>query len=158
MPTNPAATAAFSQANPHAVAAIVQASATREIVASRDILDLQGIKLWARDQPVSQSLQQRLVERRLRHPLESCLRAEDGVTTHTLIDELQLLVESGHPLARVVKPHAKALEQEIAFHYNQFPGRFQATGDTDEELQFAVKVLSDGAMYKSFFEPGVKWR
>lgn len=52
----------------------------------------------------------------------------------------------------------KALEAEIAFHYNQFPGRFQATGDTDEELQLAVKVLSDGAMYKSFFEPGVKWR
>jgi carboxyl-terminal processing protease len=52
----------------------------------------------------------------------------------------------------------KALEQEIAFHYNQFSGRFQATGNTDEELQFAVKVLSDGAMYKSFLEPGLKWR
>jgi carboxyl-terminal processing protease len=47
----------------------------------------------------------------------------------------------------------KALEQEISFHYNQFPGRFQATGDTDEELQQAIKVLMDPMLYKGFLQP-----
>jgi carboxyl-terminal processing protease len=47
----------------------------------------------------------------------------------------------------------EALEQEIAFHYDQFPGRFHAVGDTDDEIQQAVRVLADPALYKSFLQP-----
>ena len=76
--------AMFATANPHALATILEASHTKSIIASRDIFDVSGTKLWARDQPVSQALQRKLLDRQLRHPLESCLYAEDGVTSRSL--------------------------------------------------------------------------
>src|ERR1700761_3153958 len=43
----------FGRANPHALAAILEASETKRIIAATDIFDISGIKLWARNQPVS---------------------------------------------------------------------------------------------------------
>ena len=83
----------FGSANPHALATILEASETKRIIAAADIFDLQGTKLWARHQPVSQVLQRKLMDRQLRSPLESCLVAEDGVTGLTLTRALQELVE-----------------------------------------------------------------
>ena len=104
---------ALTLANPHALSAIVEASASRTIVASEDIYDEHGRKLWARDQAISASLQQRLLERKLSRPLESCLRAADGVTTHQLHEGMAAFVESSHPLAPVVKPQAKAVLEGV---------------------------------------------
>ena len=104
---------ALTLANPHALSAIVEASASRTIVASEDIYDEHGRKLWARDQAISASLQQRLLERKLSRPLESCLRAADGITTHQLHEGTAAFVESGHPLARVVKPQAAAVLEGV---------------------------------------------
>ena len=70
----------FGRANPHALAAILEASETRRIIAATDIFDISGIKLWASNQPVSAALQRKLLDRQLREPLESCLVAQDGVT------------------------------------------------------------------------------
>lgn len=77
-----------AQTNPHMLEAIAQASERCTIVASEDICDERGNKLWARGQPVSRSLQQRLLERRLRQPLEASLQAEDGVGTARLIESM----------------------------------------------------------------------
>lgn len=104
---------ALTLANPHALSAIVEASASRTIVASEDIYDEHGRKLWARDQAISASLQQRLLERKLSRPLESCLRAADGVTTHQLHEGMAAFVESSHPLAPVVKLQAKAVLEAV---------------------------------------------
>jgi hypothetical protein len=104
---------ALTLANPHALSAIVEASASRTIVASEDIYDEHGRKLWARDQAISASLQQRLLERKLSRPLESCLRAADGVTTHQLHEGIAAFVESSHPLAPVVKPQAKVVLEGV---------------------------------------------
>jgi hypothetical protein len=104
---------ALTLANPHALSAIVEASASRTIVASEDIYDEHGRKLWARDQAISASLQQRLLERKLSRPLESCLRAADGVTTHQLHEGIAAFVESSHALAPVVKPQAKAVLEGV---------------------------------------------
>ena len=71
--TAPARNDSFSTANQHALATILEASQTKSIIASRDIFDIAGIKLWARDQPVSSALQRKLLDRQLRNPLESCL-------------------------------------------------------------------------------------
>jgi len=103
----------FQQANPHALASIIDASATRSIVASQDIYDDRGNKLWARDQSVSNSLQQRLLERRLKRPLESCLRVEDGITTSQLHAALTSFFERGHALARAIQPWAQILCEEV---------------------------------------------
>ncbi|WP_374567421.1 HD-GYP domain-containing protein [Ideonella sp.] len=104
----------FSVANQHALATILEASQTKSIIASRDIFDISGIKLWARDQPVSSALQRRLLDRQLRNPLESCLLAEDGVTAHTLVRAFEEQLERGGPLAALVRPHAGRILKEAA--------------------------------------------
>jgi hypothetical protein len=104
----------FSTANPHALATILEAAQTRSIIASRDIFDIAGIKLWARDQPVSAALQRKLLDRRLRNPLESCLLAEDGVTSKTLIEAAHALVGQDTPLRPLLLPHAARIVREAA--------------------------------------------
>ena len=104
---------AFATANPHALATILEASQTKSIIASSDIFDISGTKLWARDQPVSAALQRKLLDRQLRNPLESCLLAEDGVNTQTLVQGLRQLVEGDTPLAGLLRPHAARLEREV---------------------------------------------
>ncbi len=112
--TAPASTAHFSTANQHALATILEAAQTKSIIASRDIFDISGIKLWARDMPVSTSLQRKLLDRQLRNPLESCLMAEDGVTTATLVEALEALLARPTPLSSLLKPRAVKLVQEAA--------------------------------------------
>lgn len=104
----------FATANPHALASILEASQTKSIVACRDIFDLSGMKLWARDQPVSSALQRKLLDRQLKQPLETCLLAEDGVTAHQLVLATQALVEADTPLAHWLRPQARRLVQEAA--------------------------------------------
>jgi hypothetical protein len=110
----PAARSLFGSANPHALATILEASETKRIIAATDIFDLQGTKLWARNQPVSQALQRKLMDRQLRSPLESCLVAEDGITAATLTRALQELTESRSPLGPLLRPHATRLAREAA--------------------------------------------
>ena len=100
-----------SEANPDFVAALVQASASYSIVASQDIVDVRGIKLWAKGLPVSSALQQRLLERKLRTPIESCLVAEDGVTLFYLHHALGKLLGQSSGLARALQPHGLLLEK-----------------------------------------------
>ncbi len=110
--TAPAPNAAFTSANPHALATIMAASETRKIIASRDIFDISGNKLWAGNQPVSASLQRRLLDRQLRNPLETCLMAEDGVTPLVLAQSVQALMSAATPLAALVQPHAPRIALE----------------------------------------------
>ena len=105
--------AVFGTANPHALATILEASETKHIIAATDIFDISGIKLWARDQPVSAALQRKLLDRQLREPMESCLVAEDGVSAVTLVQALRALVEGDSPLAPMLRPQAARLEREV---------------------------------------------
>lgn len=97
----------FRSANPHALETILAASETRSIIAARDIVDLKGVKLWARDQPVSRALQERLLDRGLKDPLETSLRAKDGVDHALLARELARRMNG--PLAALLQPVAPAL-------------------------------------------------
>lgn len=97
----------FRSANPHALESILEASETRSIIAARDIVDLRGVKLWARDQPVSRALQQRLLDRGLRDPLETSLRVEDGVDHAMLVRELADRMDG--PLGPLLRPVASGL-------------------------------------------------
>ncbi|MDT7836875.1 HD-GYP domain-containing protein [Aquabacterium sp. OR-4] len=97
----------FRSANPHALETILAASETRTIIAARDIVDLKGVKLWARDQPVSRALQERLLDRGLKEPLETSLRAKDGLNHERLARELAARMNG--PLAALLQPAAAAL-------------------------------------------------
>lgn len=114
MPASTIPAAPFTTANPHALASILAASETRSIIASRDIFDVAGIKLWARDQPVSAALQRKLLDRKLRNPLETCLMAEDGVTPQTLLQATWQLLDGTSPLAAMLRPSAPRILQEVA--------------------------------------------
>lgn len=113
-PAPSSAATAFGTANPHALATILEASETRKIIAATDIFDLAGTKLWARNQPVSVALQRKLLDRKLRAPLEACLVAEDGVTSSSLCKALATMVEAQTPLAPLIRPHALKLLREAA--------------------------------------------
>jgi hypothetical protein len=102
-----------AQTNPDALHAIILASEQFSIVASQDIVDIRGLKLWAKGRPVSTELQQRLLERRLLHPLEACLMAEDGVTPFTLLEQLTALFEQDNSLAKALRPHAALLVEQL---------------------------------------------
>ena len=114
MQTSNASPSPFGNANPHALAVILQASETKRIIAATDIFDISGIKLWASNQPVSSALQRKLLDRQLRKPLESCLMAEDGVTGATLVQSLQELVVADSPLSPLLRPHAAKLVHEAS--------------------------------------------
>lgn len=101
------------QPNPHALSLIFQAGATGSVVASQDIVDERGTKLWSRNQPVSQALYQRLLERKLQFPIESCLRAVDGVTTVNLSADAEKLLTAQGGLFTHLKPWAQDLLQGI---------------------------------------------
>ena len=102
-----------SQANPDFLSAIIRASESFSIVASQDIVDVRGLKLWAKGLPVSASLQQRLLERKLRNPLESCLMAEDGVTQFYLLEQLTAFLDSNHSMAHALRPWGLQLEKQL---------------------------------------------
>lgn len=114
MSTTNRSASAFSSANPHALAAILEASETRRIIAATDIFDLAGTKLWARHQPVSADLQRKLLDRKLREPLEACLLAEDGVTPASLGSALAERIERDARLAPLLRPQAAKLLREVA--------------------------------------------
>jgi hypothetical protein len=104
---------AGSEPNPHALAALVKASEQHSIVASRDIVDVRGVKLWAQGQAVSAALHQRLIDRRLQNPLEVCLMAEDGVTPFSLLADLKEFIEADHPIANAIRPYAGTLLEQL---------------------------------------------
>ena len=102
-----------SATNPDALSAIVKASETYAIVASQDIVDVRGLKLWGKGQPVSSALQQRLLDRKLLHPLEACLAVEDGVTLFRLYSDLEDYLDANTPLTRALRPFAPTLLKQL---------------------------------------------
>ena len=113
--TPPAASdrSAFGRANPHALATILEASETRRIISATDIYDISGVKLWAGNQPVSTSLQRKLLDRELRQPLETSLVAEDGVSAASLAIAFEELLGGGSALLPLLQPHAQRLASLI---------------------------------------------
>ncbi|RPH41107.1 MAG: HD domain-containing protein [Burkholderiales bacterium] len=101
--------APFEQANPHALAALVAAGETHSIEASEDIVDAQGVKLWARGKPVAAELVERLVDRRLRRPIEQCLAARDGIDAGQVVAETARLLEGSPYLSLLAGREARRL-------------------------------------------------
>ncbi len=108
-----AASTAPIDANPHALGMIMDSAEQYEIVASEDIYDDNNVKLWSSGQPVTRQLQQRLLERKLKRPLESCLRAQDGVSLVDLLDDVDAFFAEDKPLPNALRQQAVAVAHEI---------------------------------------------
>lgn len=86
-----------STVNQHFLDHVVACSATSEVEASEDILASNGMKLLARGAKVDARVRERLLEYKLKKPLETMLRVVDGVATRHIDRVAEQLIEQ-HPL------------------------------------------------------------
>ena len=92
-PTTQSAGQAFCTVNAHCLENIVRLSDDMEVLASHDIVDDRGIKLWAKGKPVSRALQEKMLKRRLQQPLEVSLDVGDGVSLESIINDCAALMK-----------------------------------------------------------------
>lgn len=88
---------AFDSVNNHCLGKIMALTETTDVVASDDIYDSQGVKLWAKGGRISVGLQERLASRKLRTPLELTLEVENGISTGDVADDCQKII-LGNPV------------------------------------------------------------
>ena len=89
----------FCAVNQHCLENIVRLSDEMEVTASNDIYDDRGVKLWAKGAPVSRSLQERMLKRRLRQPLECSLDIESGASMENVIADCFELMKANPALS-----------------------------------------------------------
>ena len=104
----------FNSVNPYCLERIVALAETKDVIAAEDIFDDSGIKLWAKGGRVCRELQQKLLKRKLMHPLEVALTVEDAVNFSSVVDDALLLIEKDALLARIAgSREAQALLQTM---------------------------------------------
>lgn len=85
---------AFGSVNHHCLNRILALTEKTDVVASDDIFDSQGVKLWSKGGKISASLQERLGNRKLRTPLELSLEIENGISTGDVVEDCEALILS----------------------------------------------------------------
>jgi HD-GYP domain-containing protein (c-di-GMP phosphodiesterase class II) len=101
----------FEEANPHCLNSLLRTTETKAVVTLEDIYDAKGVKLWAADQPLTLNMQERLLSRTLRKPLELCLSVADGVTATDVVRQARRLLDEHAPLRKLLGEQA---EQALA--------------------------------------------
>ena len=104
----------LNEVNAQMLKTVLCADNEHSVLASRDIFDQRGIKLLARDKPVTEVVRERLLGCRLRVPLEASLRFEAGIDRARLRLAFAALLDSGHVLASLMRPWAAAVDAQIA--------------------------------------------
>jgi HD domain len=87
--------------NPHYLDHVVATAQSHEVAASEDIVAGNGIKLIAKGTRIDAATRDRLLEHKLRKPLEDCMQVVDGVTAARLESVAEALLEK-HPLLRAL--------------------------------------------------------
>lgn len=87
--------------NQHCVEKLLALSESHAVVATEDIFDEHGIKLLAKGANVSRDLQDRLLMRKLRAPLESSLSVHDGVTVAEVLQGAIDMIDGNPALASI---------------------------------------------------------
>lgn len=111
---NDMTSAAENSVNAHCLNGIMKLSQTREITAAEDIYDSRGTKLWAKDAAITPEMQERLLQRKLRKPLEATLHVADGVGPQQILDEAQKLCDTVPALAGLMGTHQGAILETLA--------------------------------------------
>lgn len=89
--------------NRHYLDKVMELAEERNVEATEDIYDTRGMKLVAKGTRISNDLQERLIVRKLRKPLESSIAVENGVGITNLVKEAKQLAESIEPVGRMLK-------------------------------------------------------
>lgn len=92
---------ALNEVNEHCVDRIFDLANTKPIIASEDIYDANGTKLWAKGHEISAQLKERLAQRRLRTPLELSLEIEGSITTGIIVDDCLQAIDNSPVLPRI---------------------------------------------------------
>jgi HD-GYP domain-containing protein (c-di-GMP phosphodiesterase class II) len=133
----------FEEPNEHYVGCLLRTSASKTIVATEDIYAARGIKLWARGQPISVSLRDRLVATRLKKPIEMCLQVEDGVTPADISHKVQQLLSSHPAISALAGNHASQVMQLIdELNLSGLPLLLLTTAAEDGSGRFDHAVLT----------------
>ena len=83
----------FDAPNEHCVGRIFDLAKTQSVIASEDIVDANGTKLWAKGKAISPELKERLLKRRLQSPLELSLEIERSITTGIVVEDCLKLID-----------------------------------------------------------------
>lgn len=110
--------------NSHCLEHIMELSEQRDIVATEDIVDDRGIKLWAKGQKVSRSLQEKLLRHRLARPLETALMVDGGILADQVVTSCLELIE-GNDLLQRISGSAGARSVLAGFRDTPLPGPFK---------------------------------
>ena len=110
--------------NSHCLEHIMVLAEQHDIVAAEDIVDDRGIKLWAKGQKVSRSLQEKLMRRRLARPLETALTVDGGIVAEQVVGECLRLLD-GNDLMRRLCGSAAARSLLSGFRDTPLPGPFK---------------------------------
>lgn len=94
-------TEALELVNRHYLDRVVETAQSHEVAASEDIVAGNGIKLIAKGARIDASMRDRLLEHKLRKPLEDCVEVVGGVTAARLEAAGDALLEK-HPLLRAL--------------------------------------------------------
>lgn len=110
--------------NSHCLEHIMVLSDRHDIVASEDIVDDTGRKLWAQGQKVSRSLQEKLQRHKLARPLESALTVEGGIVSDQVVSVCLELIEK-NPLLQLISGSVAARGLLAEFRNTPLPGPFK---------------------------------
>jgi hypothetical protein len=90
----PAEHAQDEAVNPHFLDHVVATGATHDVQASEDIVARNGTKLLTKGARVNAALRDRLLDHKLRKPLEQCLEVVDGVVAERFGPIAERLLDS----------------------------------------------------------------
>jgi HD-GYP domain-containing protein (c-di-GMP phosphodiesterase class II) len=96
----------FNNVNKHCLDKIVSLSEENTIIASEDIYDQNGTKLWAKGNRISAALQEKLASRTLKTPLEVSLEIEQSVSPSDVVEDCQKLIQADPCLSRLAGTRA----------------------------------------------------
>lgn len=132
----------FNTPNPHCVERIVKLSERKIVSASDDIYDDRGFKLWAKGNPVSRDIQEKLVRRKLAKPLESSLIVDGAVTFADVVaDCFQLMGEQPLLAAFTDNAGAKAVLNSSSSLPIPASLRLLLTSTKEDHVQSYLHVL-----------------
>lgn len=93
-----------SEVNPHYLGHVVALSESSEVEASEDILASNGMKLLGKGAKIDSRVKDRLLEHKLKKPLETMMRVVDGVGTRRIDRVAETLLERHPLLLRICSP------------------------------------------------------